>query len=596
MWSSSGRVRALWKGLCPFHGEKTPSFNVHEPRQFFHCFGCGEKGDVITFLEKIEQRPFMDVLRDLAGIAGVELEERPLSPAERKAPASKPSQSATGCSARWSWRPPSSRSSTRRRQATPPEPTSRGAASAPRCARASAIGYAPGRWDALSSYLADKQYPPRLVMEQLGLVGVNDRGRYDFFRDRVMLPVPRLRQKRVIGFGGRLLDPEAKDRKYVNSSDSPLYHKKEQLYGLHAALDAIRRGGQVVVVEGNFDVLALHEAGIEEALAPMGTALTTEQLKVLSALSKKIILVFDDDKAGKKAGVKALPELAGLSNTNVFTGVRIARVGDGFDPDDFVRSKGADKFRELIAAARPFLDHLIDEAAKDPTIQGRMEAVKEVAQVLVKLSDPTARELYAQHASGVLGLTAQQVRRALQEAAADVARPARAPEPASAPVAPPTATAPTAGAVKLPREELEVLAVLARNPELFRLPEAARAGDLLLHPVIRQLHRAAIEQTRETGALDVPSGLHAAAPPERAAVSAGMMDDDLSGVADPAGRLRKLTVRLELSRVEAEIDMIGRLQRDAQGRGDTAAARALMARGLELRQTKERLQTELQRP
>ena len=130
----------------------------------------------------------------------------------------------------------------------------------------------------------------------------------------------------------------------------------------------------------------------------------------------------------------------------------------------------------------------------------------------------------------------------------------------------------------------------------MRLPEAARAGDLLLHPVIRQLHRGAIEQARETGGLDVPSWLDAVAPADSAAVTAMMMDDGLAGVADPAGRLRKLTVRLELSRVEAEIDMNGRMQREAQARGDSAAARALMARGLELRQTKERLQAELQRP
>jgi DNA primase len=554
-----------WKGLCPFHGEKTPSFHVHEARQFFHCFGCGEKGDVITFLEKIEQRPFMDVLRDLAGLAGVELDERPLSPAERKA-----RQQAESERDRMFRAMELAAAFFEAQYASPAGAAARayvegrGIGEAVRARFR--IGYAPSRWDALSSHLAAHQIPSS-VLEQLGLVGINERGRYDFFRDRVMLPVLD-RQKRVIGFGGRLLDPEAKDRKYVNSSDSPLYHKKEQLYGLHAALDPIRRSGVAVVVEGNFDVLALHEAGIENAVAPMGTALTSEQVSTLFV---------DEDVDG-----------------------RVARLPTGVDPDDFVRRSddGPDAFRRLVDSARPMLDQFIQDAASDANVPDRVAALEQIAALLVRVKRPTTRELYAAQLAGVLKMQPAQVRRALHEAAA-AQKPARTAEPAGAPVGarPATVSAGVSGpATRLPREEVEVLAVLARNPELLRLPEAARAGDLLLHPVVRQLHRTAIEQVRQEGALDMPSWLDSAAPAERAILSGAMMDDGLAGVADPAGRLRKLTVRLELSRVEAEIDMNGRLQREAQTRGDSAAARALMGRGLELRQTKERLQAELQRP
>ena len=164
------------------------------------------------------------------------------------------------------------------------------------------VGYAPARWDGLSSHLASKKIPVS-DLERLGLCAVNERGRYDFFRDRVMLPVID-RQKRVVGFGSRLLDPDAKDRKYVNSPESPLFHKKEQLYGLHAALEAIRKSGSAVVVEGNFDVLALHEAGIEEAVAPMGTALTVEQVSALGRMAKTVTVVFDGDSAGQRGGAE----------------------------------------------------------------------------------------------------------------------------------------------------------------------------------------------------------------------------------------------------------------------------------------------------
>ena len=237
------------------------------------------------------------------------------------------------------------------------------------------VGYAPPRWDALSSHLAAHKIPPS-DLERLGLVGVNERGRYDFFRDRVMLPVID-RQKRVIGFGGRLLDPEAKDRKYVNSPESPLFHKKESLYGLHAALDAIRRTGTAIVVEGNFDVLALHQAGIEEAVAPMGTALTEEQIAALgSPRQARSSVVFDGDTAGQRAAQKAIPLFVDAG----ILGGRIARLPAGVDPDDFVRQpdRGPDAFRRLVEGARPMLDQFIQDAASDANVPDRVTALRTI--------------------------------------------------------------------------------------------------------------------------------------------------------------------------------------------------------------------------
>jgi len=577
-----------WKGLCPFHSEKTPSFTVHEPRQFFHCFGCDEKGDVISFLVKVEQRPFMDVLTDLASLAGVDLDIRPLTPAESRAKHEAKSErermfhaldlaasyfeqqylSAAGAAAR-------------------AYVEGRGIGQAVR--ERFRVGYAPAGWDGLSSFLAGHKIPPS-VLQDLGLVGVNERGRYDFFRDRVMLPVID-RQKRVIGFGGRLLDPEAKDRKYVNSPESLLFHKKESLYGLHAALDAIRRGGKAIVVEGNFDVLALHEAGIEEAVAPMGTALTSEQLKILSSLTKRIVLMFDADGAGIRAAKKSIPELAELSDMDLFTGVLIARLPRGFDPDDIVRSEGVEKLRHMAEGARPFLDHLIHEAAEDPSIPGRLEAVERIAQVLVKLRDPTARELYAASAASVLGMTTQQVTRALREAAAKASRPSAHTQDVAAP-----APTPPVAAAQLPSEELHLLVLLVSHPELMANPEAARAGQLLIDPRLKRAFRVAGEQLAADKRIDVPAWLESAAPDVRATLVAAMMDAGISSAPNPTAQLRKLAIKLETMRVDAEMTENERQLREARTQGDEATIRALSVRGIELRQTKERLQAASQRP
>ena len=227
-----------------------------------------------------------------------------------------------------------------------------------------------------------------------------------------MLPVID-RQKRVIGFGGRLLDPDAKDRKYVNSPDSPLFHKKEQLYGLHAAMDAIRRSGTAIVVEGNFDVMSLHEAGIEEAVAPMGTALTEEQIALLGRLAKTVVVVFDGDTAGQRAAQKAVP----LFVEGDVDG-RVARMPAGVDPDDFVRSEAPAAFRRLVEGARPMLDQFIQDSVQDSGIQGTVAALEAVAEMLVKVRNQTTRELYARQLAAMLGLTPQQVARALRQAAA----------------------------------------------------------------------------------------------------------------------------------------------------------------------------------
>jgi DNA primase len=565
-----------WKGLCPFHAEKTPSFHVHEQRQFFHCFGCGEKGDVFSFLVKIEQRSFMEVLRDLARQSGVDLPEPTLSPAERQAAADAESERERMLRAM--------EEATRFYEAQFAGSVGvaardyldkRGISKA--TAERFRVGYAPPGWDALQKHLAAQNVGAALA-ERLGLVGSNERGRYDFFRDRVMLPVLD-KQKRPVGFSSRLLDPDAKDRKYVNSPDSPLFHKKENLYGLHVALDAIRRSGTAILVEGNFDVMALHEAGIEEAVAPMGTALTVEQIRLLSRAAKRIVVIFDGDNAGSRAAEKAVPLAveAGLFFAEADADGRVAEMPAGMDPDEFVRAQGAEAFRAVVAQARPMLDHLIQRASDDATIPGKANTVKRVVDVLAKVRNPLVRDLYVRDLAAKLGVPVAQVMRMVRETSN------RAPGGAVAP----ETSAPDFAARRAPQpDELDALVLLVAHPELAPSEDALRILELLRDPGIRQIYGTALDTLRAGSRPDVPSWLDSGPPDIREHVGAALMDGRWSALEAADDALRALILKLDRLRVDGELALAQRQHREAIARGDEEEARAISMREMELIRTK----------
>lgn len=568
-----------WKGLCPFHAEKTPSFHVHEQRQFFHCFGCGEKGDVISFLVKIEQRSFMEVIRELARQAGVDIPEPSLTPAERKAAAEAESER------EGMLRAMESATAFFERQLAAPVGTDARAYLAKRgisdaVATRFRVGYAPAGWDSLQKHLANANISAA-VAERLGLVGSNERGRYDFFRDRIMLPVLD-RQKRPIGFSSRLLDPDAKERKYVNSPDSPLFHKKENLYGLHAAVDAIRRSGTAILVEGNFDVMSLHEAGIEEAVAPMGTALTVEQIKLLARMAKRIVVVFDGDGAGVRAAEKAVPLAveAGLFFAEADADGRVAEMPAGMDPDEYVRAQGAEAFRALVDQARPMLDHLIQRASDDATIPGKANTAKRVVEVLAKLRNPLVRDLYVRDLAAKLSVPVAQVMRMVREAASHTAR-------SDASEHPPTAAS---AAPVVPRvvaaDELDALALLVAHPEVASSPAVLQIHDLLRDPGIKQIYGAALDGLRAGGRADVPAWLDAGPVEIREQVSAALMDGRWAKVEALDEALRALVLKLERLRVDAELALAQRQHREALARGNEEEARAISIREMELIKTK----------
>jgi DNA primase len=580
---------ASWMGLCPFHAEKTPSFHVHESRQFFHCFGCGEKGDVFAFVTKIEQRSFTEVLRDLARDVGVELPERKLSPAERHAQAEAESERERLL------RAAELATSYYQEQLRTPAGagardylTSRGITAT--VIESFRIGYAPPG-DSLGRHLAAKGVAAATA-ERLGLQGVSERGRYDFFRDRVMLPVLD-RQKRPTGFSSRLLDPQAKDRKYLNSPDSPLFHKKELLYGLHAALDAIRRSGLAIVVEGNFDVLSLHEADLREAVAPMGTALSPEHIQQLGRMADRVAVVFDGDEAGERAARKAVPLFV---EANVDG--RVARLPKGIDPDDFVRREGAAAFRKLVDGARPVVEQLIDDLARatEATIPDRMKALEEVAPILAQVRDQTARELYVGRLASTFGLQPNQVWRQIRSGirgSGSSARHDRAGMPAA------SVAVPAASESELPRDQLEALVFLISKVQVAQpdqLDSARRVQELITDPRLTGLARTAVEQLAAGGRVDIASWLDSGAAEVRKAVSTALMDGRFEGLRSDEKTLRSLILRLELARLESQIVATRTALEKARQSGDEARVRAMSQEQIELIRTKLGLSQALARP
>lgn len=394
-----------FKGLCPFHHEKTPSFHVNPQLGIFHCFGCNAGGNAFAFLMRHDNLTFPEAVRALGRECGIEVPEEhagaeqgvgrrlreACAVAERFYRASL--QSAEGAAARAYL-------------------AGRGF-DAEACARF-AIGFAPDRWEALVRALAAARVPVAAAL-QAGLVGEGQRGHYDRLRGRVVFPIRDVRGDPV-AFGGRAL-PDAQGRapdpKYLNTPESPLFRKREAFYGMPDALEAIRRAGRAVVVEGYFDRIALARAGLEEALATCGTALTEDHARQLRRRTQEVVLLFDGDAAGQRAVERSLALLLpeGLR-------VRAAELPAGDDPDTYLERHGAEALRELVGRAAPALDGVIRRAVARgcATPWEKADAVAAVVPLLALVPDPVERGETARQLSFAAGVPAAEVEAALRRA------------------------------------------------------------------------------------------------------------------------------------------------------------------------------------
>lgn len=363
-----------YKGLCPFHAEKTPSFTVSDEFQTWHCFGCGEHGDVFSFLMKIENLTFAEALERLAKRAGVELERFQDRQTSRKELLGKLNALAAAYYAGLLKRTPIAIEYLHNRGL------------ADQTIEQFHLGYAALAWDGLVQHLTRKGADLK-VAEQAGLIVRGDRGLYDRFRHRIVFPIFDI-QERVIGFGGRALGDD--QPKYLNSPETPLFSKTHSLYGLNLARKAISEKGFALIVEGYMDMITAHQAGFTNCVATLGTALTLEHIKVLSRYTQKIALAYDADSAGMAAALRgaAMFDEAGCD-------VRIVRLPGGDDPDSLIREGRVSEFAAAVAEALPIVDHRLAVLREKHDLThpaGRAAMLKEAARVLADVPTFVERE------------------------------------------------------------------------------------------------------------------------------------------------------------------------------------------------------------
>ncbi|MBE0501423.1 MAG: DNA primase [Desulfuromonadales bacterium] len=373
-------------GLCPFHSEKTPSFNVNSTRQIFHCFGCGVGGNVFTFLMRMEGVAFPEAVRRLGEKAGVDVPDEKMTPVEEQRRQEQEKLARINEVAADFYHQlllDGEEAAAGRRYLR-----QRGFDA--ETVRLFRLGYAPEQWDALARHLKEKGFDLKTVREQLGLVrpGKDGRDDFDLFRKRLMIPIYDIRDQ-VVAFGGRVLDDSLP--KYINSPESPIYHKSRILYGLHNAREAMRRENVGIVVEGYFDQMALLKAGFENAVATCGTALTPDHAGLLKRYTDRLLMLFDQDKAGQKATLRSMDVLLPVG-----VSVAVVTLPDGADPDSFLAEQGGDALRARLDAAQPILEYYIDLTLKEcgATIEGRARAVEAIAAKLKLLVSDIERDLY----------------------------------------------------------------------------------------------------------------------------------------------------------------------------------------------------------
>ncbi|MCM2332663.1 MAG: DNA primase [Anaeromyxobacteraceae bacterium] len=530
------RAGRTWKGNCPFHGERTPSFHVYTEDKHYKCYGCGEYGNVFTFLQKLQGKEFPAVVRELAAEVGIEIPEadaQETAEAQRRRKERNELHAANDAAARY-W---AARLQSRFGEAARRYLASRGVAEEQ--VKAFRLGVAAEGWDDLSGRLKEKGIGAE-ALKKAGLLVVKEDGRsYDRFRQRLMFPITSL-DGQVIGFGGRALGGE-QGAKYLNTPETLLYKKSRVLYGIDLAREAIRRTRAAVLVEGYFDVIGLHQAGVKNAVAVCGTALTPEHVDLLKRCDcREVTVLFDGDVAGLAAPGKAAAALfpAGISGKVALLPAEAGKV----DPDDYARQHGRAGVEALLQAAVPLSQFLLDRAVEKTcgprpgaaALEAKLAAVAELAPLVRLVPEGLARSVFEDAIAKKLELDVGALREELAGArpprrdepppdfADDEPPPDYQDDPAPAPAAGPAAFGPgprgqggqgrpwRAGPsgvpaarvrVVLPGAAADALGLLAAFPELAPIAEEENLPGLLPPGPLADLARDLLRE---------PAGLEAA--------------------------------------------------------------------------------------
>lgn len=369
------RAGSNYKGVCPFHNEKTPSFVVSETKQIYTCFGCGATGDVIEFVQRYYQLEFMQAIEKLADEYGITV-QKGFRKNENKEEAYNINREA----AKFYFK-------ALREKSNPGYTYMKNRGMTPDILNKFGIGYADGQWDSLYAHLSAKGFKKEKLLE-LGLISQSKGKYYDKFRNRVMFPIMNTSGK-VIGFGGRIIGDG--NPKYLNSQESNVFLKKNNLYGLNVTRQEIGKENCAILVEGYMDVISLYQGGVRNVSASLGTALTENQAKLLKRYTDNVVLSYDADQAGINAALRGL-DILYRENCKV----KVLHVSEGKDPDEFIKKNGKKAFLELVNKALPYADYklsLLKQEFDLASTEGRVDFLKKAAEVLRALS-PVEADIY----------------------------------------------------------------------------------------------------------------------------------------------------------------------------------------------------------
>ncbi len=583
------KAGTTYKGLCPFHGEKTPSFVVTPGRDSWHCFGCGLGGDIFSFVMQRDSVTFPEALRTLAERAGVEIDERTKREDVHKARLRGVLDSAIAFYHAVLTNSAAGKTALE---------YLRGRGFSDATIEAYQLGWAPGGWDQMTRALATKREVRPEELVEVGLASPRQTSRggvYDKFRSRVIFPI-RDQSGHAVGMGGRLLEGDGP--KYLNSPATPLFDKSRTLYLIDKAKGAIRKSGQAVIVEGYTDALMAHQAGFDNVVASLGTALTPGQVALLTRYTSRIVLAYDVDPAGEKAGDTGMTGLVGLigelqSDTSgvKLEDVRVARLPDGKDPDDVVR-ESPPVWEAAIGAAKPLLEYLIDQHRDRfdlKTSSGRIGFVEAVMPAIRVVADPLRRDEAIGQVRNASGVEDRVLRQVLER-------------PGRNPIGQLSGTRITANAVLSSPDALPIgdilRAITPVESELLRLllllPDEQVQVIEQLRPeelpstVARELYRAIIAQREPDEAGNRPPfdlvGLLVPLDPEIRRLAEGLMAVDRPR---PEGReVVRLLVDIESIQLRDRDEYIESALSEAERAGDTETIERLMVEKIQINEAR----------
>lgn len=533
------------KGLCPFHNEKSASFNVNGERGFFYCFGCQKKGDVFSFVMEYEGRSFVEAAEMLAGRAGIEIPHTEEPEAVRQQRSERAQMLELNKRATRFYREllateggAAGREYLERRGVTD------------EAAATFELGFAPDEWGVLTDHMNAAGVRMDMAVK-VGLVVPRERsGHYDRFRNRLMCPVL-VPGGEVQGFSGRTLatgDDAAKAAKYINSPESSVYKKSRLLFGLHAARDAFRAKKRAVLVEGNFDVISLHQAGFSETVAPLGTALTDDQAGLLKRFAERTILLYDADKAGHAAALKALQVLM-AADIEVY----IAALPAGEDPDSMVVRRGAEALGQLLDRAQLGVEYFAHEVFSQTvrSAHGRTRTLRAAADIVRSVRDPIKRNLIVDQLALGMDIERRLVWQAVGGApTAENSRPIAGP----AELAPP------------PDFELKIMSLLADHPDLLGTAEEIDVFSLLTDARLRDMYCAARDG----------QPIIAALPDGASSIAEHVLSGAFAQVPDPRHALLEAVATYRQQQTRAKLTELQRRADTAKRRGDAELERELV--------------------